>query len=166
MPARPLRIAFRENIAGARKPDFRPRLVRAREDAPGPGRSTPTQPRVLLVEDDFMVASEAEHALAAAGFTVVGTATTAEEAIALATQEHPALVVMDIRLAGGRDGIDAALELFRTLGLRCVFATAHANSEVRKRAAPAAPLGWLQKPYTTDSLAELVRRAVKELGAL
>src|ERR671914_540257 len=67
--------------------------------------------RVLLVEDDYFVALELESHLLEAGFVVVGTATTAEEAIVLAASESPELAIMDIRLAGLRDGIDAAIEL-------------------------------------------------------
>ena len=70
---------------------------------------------------------------------------------------------MDIRLAGDRDGIDTALELSGTHGVRCIFATAHSDSETRARAQAAAPLGWLQKPYTTASLVLQVRDALREL---
>src|SRR5262245_27672204 len=64
--------------------------------------------RVLVVEDDFLIAMQTEVALTSAGFEVVGPATTAEEAVALASEAQPTLVVMDIRLASTRDGIDAA----------------------------------------------------------
>ena len=73
------------------------------------------------------------------------------------------LVVMDIRLAGDRDGIDTALELFRSHGIRCIFASAYSDQEAQRRAAPAAPLGWLQKPYTMASLTAKVREALREL---
>ena len=59
------------------------------------------------------------------------------------------------------DGVETALELFRRRGIRSIFATAHADPEMRRRAAAAEPLGWLPKPYTTDSLAELVRQVLK-----
>jgi DNA-binding NarL/FixJ family response regulator len=119
--------------------------------------------RILLVEDDFFVALQAEAALIEAGFRVIGTVSSAEEAIALAQSEAPTLAVMDIRLAGRRDGVDAALELFRTLGVRCIFASAHDDGEVRRRAQPAAPLGWLAKPYTMASLVDMVWCALREL---
>src|ERR1700752_2003506 len=61
--------------------------------------------RVLVVEDDFLIAMQTEVALTAAGFEVVGPATTAEEAVALAQEAKPTLAVMDIRLASTRDGI-------------------------------------------------------------
>src|SRR6266545_6436179 len=70
-------------------------------------------PRVLVVEDDFLIAMQTEVALTAAGFEVVGPATTAEEAVALAREAQPALAVMDVRLASTRDGIDAARQLYQ-----------------------------------------------------
>ena len=129
----------------------------ARETA---GRQEPA--RILVVEDDFLIAMQTEAALAAAGFNVIGTAATAEQALALAEKERPVLAVMDIRLASKRDGIDAARQLYHELNIRCIFATAHDDETTRKRAAPYAPLGWLAKPYTTASLIALVTAAVRE----
>jgi DNA-binding NarL/FixJ family response regulator len=119
--------------------------------------------RILIVEDDFLIAMQTETALTDAGFEVVGTATTAEEAIALATERRPSLAVMDIRLASARDGIDAAKELFRDFHIRCIFATAHDDLHTRARAEPYAPLGWLAKPYSMTSLVALVMEARSEL---
>ncbi len=119
--------------------------------------------RILIVEDDLLVASQMETALTDTGFEIVGIVATGKEALHLAEAQSPTLVVMDIRLAGDRDGIDIALELFRSHGIRCIFASAYSDQEVRRRAAPAAPLGWLQKPYTMASLTGMVRAAVSEL---
>lgn len=115
---------------------------------------------ILIVEDDFLIAMQAENALADAGFHVVGVATTAEEALVLAAEHLPAIALMDIRLAGRRDGVEVAGELFRAFGIRCVFATAHDDQQTRTRAAPFSPLGWLTKPYTMASLISLVRDAL------
>lgn len=120
--------------------------------------------RIVVVEDDFLVASQMEAALTDAGFDIAGLATSANEAIALAASERPALCVMDIRLAGARDGIDAAVEIFKTLGIRCIFATAYADSGVRSRAENAVPLGWLQKPFSMASLVEAVHIALRNLA--
>ena len=119
--------------------------------------------RILIVEDDVLIASQMEVALAEDGFEIAGVASTGKEAVQLAEAQSPTLVVMDIRLAGDRDGIDAARELFRLHGVRCIFASAHSDDDTRRRAAPAAPLGWLQKPYTMASLTAMVRAAFKEL---
>jgi DNA-binding response OmpR family regulator len=119
--------------------------------------------RILVVEDDFLIASQMEAALTAAGFQIAGTASSGKEALQLAQSQSPTLAVMDIGLAGDRDGIDTALELFRSHGIRCIFASAYSDQEAQRRAAPAAPLGWLQKPYTMASLTAKVRAAVSEL---
>jgi two-component system, response regulator PdtaR len=118
---------------------------------------------ILVVEDDFLIGLQTVTALADAGFNVIGSATTAEEAIALAKAEQPSLAVMDIRLASQRDGIDAARVLFNDLGIRCIFATAHDDPHTRRRAEPFAPLGWLAKPYSMASLVRLVLHALSEL---
>ena len=144
-------------------PTDRPQLVFARDDAAGADRQPGKPERILVVEDDFLVAMQMESALTEAGFAVAGVAASGEDAIELALTERPRLAVMDIRLAGDRDGIDTALQLFAEHGIRCIFATAHHDEHSRRRAAPAGPLGWLHKPYTMASLVGMVRRALDEL---
>lgn len=131
--------------------------------SPGEPWSIGNPSSVLIVEDDFLIAMQMEAALSDAGVVLAGMARSAEEALDLAASQRPALAVMDIRLAGERDGVDAALDLFRKHAIRCIFATAHRDPEVRQRAGPALPLGWLQKPYTMKSLIEAVRKALNEL---
>lgn len=136
------------------------RLVRATEDVQGGG---PARGRVLIVEDEFFVAMDAEDSLTAAGFTVIGIAATADAAVALAEAQSPDIVLMDIRLVGSRDGIDAAAEIRGRFGIPAVFATAHSDPATRRRAeAAAAPLGWLSKPYSraevTAALGNALRR--------
>lgn len=120
--------------------------------------------RVLIVEDDYVVGLELEAALSEAGFGVVGTANSAQEAVRLAISERPILAVMDVRLVGRRDGVEAAIEMFDRCGVRCVFATAHNDAATRARAESAAPLGWLAKPYQLDALIAMVKAAVDELN--
>ena len=120
--------------------------------------------RILIVEDDYLIATQIEEALSDAGFALAGVAASAEEATGLAVAERPDFVIMDIRLSGQRDGIDAALELFQRHGIRCIFATAHGDQDVRQRAQPARPFGWLQKPYSMASLVEAAREATRELS--
>ena len=120
----------------------------------GAGRSAArTSPiRILLVEDEFLIAMSIEGDLRDGGYDVVGTAHSADDAVAMARAERPDLIVMDIRLVGKRDGIDAAIEIYGTMGIRSIFATAHGDPETMARALPAAPLGWVHKPYGRDSL--------------
>lgn len=140
---------------------FRPRMVFARDDSLYAGKRPDEPTKVLVVEDDYLVGSQVESALTDAGFKVAGVISSAEEAIEVAETRGVALVIMDVRLAGPRDGVDAAIELFKRHGIRSVFATAHADPETRKRAEGAMPLGWLQKPYSMSSLVTVVRAALK-----
>ena len=120
-----------------------------------------TRARILIVEDDYFVATGLEHALLDAGFEVVGIAVTAEQAVELGAAKQPELVVMDIRLAGSRDGIDAAIELLSKHGIRSLFATAHRDEATRARAERAQPLGWLTKPYPTRLAVETIRNILE-----
>lgn len=117
--------------------------------------------RVLIVEDEFFVAMDTEVGLTAAGFTVIGVAATADAAVALAETRSPDIVLMDIRLVGARDGIDAAAELRRRFGIPAVFATAHTDPATRQRAElAAAPLGWVSKPYSRAEVSAALGNAL------
>ncbi|WP_032936436.1 response regulator [Mesorhizobium sp. WSM3626] len=142
---------------------FKPQLAWSREEMGG-GEATPTAGRtILIVEDDYLIALDAEAGLTAAGFSLAGTAVSAEQAVSLALSTRPTLVLMDIRLLGKRDGIDAALELYRDHGIRCIFTTAHGDQEVKLRAEAARPLGWVQKPYSISTLVDAIRTGFQQL---
>jgi DNA-binding NarL/FixJ family response regulator len=122
-------------------------------------------PRILIVEDDYLVASQVEDALKEAGLQTSGIATTADEVMRLTESRRPILVLMDVRLRGQSDGIDTALKLYRVYGIRCIFTTANHDADIRRRAQAAEALGWLPKPYTMPSLVRLVRKALSDLHA-
>lgn len=114
------------------------------------GRTRPT--RVLIVEDEVFVAMDAEAILMAAGYDVVGTAAAADEAVAKTEKLTPDLVLMDIRLLGERDGIDAALEIKRRFPVPIIFVTANTDPVTHARAMQADPITLISKPFTRDSL--------------
>jgi DNA-binding NarL/FixJ family response regulator len=117
--------------------------------------------QVLIVEDEFFVALDLETTLQRAGFEVVGVARNAADAVRLAEAHQPSVVVMDVRIVGERDGIDAAIEIFQRFGIRSVFATAHHDPLTITRAAPANAAGWLVKPYSSEAVIAAVEAAVK-----
>jgi DNA-binding NarL/FixJ family response regulator len=139
-------------------------MVFARDESSGAAASSDALPRILIVEDDFLVSSDMEAGLTDAGFAVVGIATSAQEAIELAAAEEPHLVIMDIRLDGPSDGVEAALAIFKSQGIRSLFASAYHDPETRRRAEPCAPLGWIAKPYPMRALVAAVRDAVRTVG--
>ncbi|QKK20446.1 response regulator [Rhizobium indicum] len=118
-------------------------------------------PRILIAEDEYLIALEIENRLLDAGFEVVGIAVTADEAISIAGSTSPDLAIMDIRLAGRKDGVQAAIELFTTLGVRSIFATAYADARTHERASAASPIAWLQKPYSAEALIKVIEEYLK-----
>lgn len=119
---------------------------------------------VLIVEDEFFVALDLETTLQAAGFDVVGVANNAEDAVRLAETHKPFVIVMDVRLAGERDGIEAAIEIFERFGIRSVFASAHHDAGTMARASRANAAGWLAKPYSSEALLAAVEAAIVSQG--
>jgi CheY-like chemotaxis protein len=108
--------------------------------------------RILIVEDEVFVAMDAEAILTSAGYDVVATAASAEDALAKAARLLPDLVLMDIRLLGPRDGIDAALEITHKFKLPVIFVTANVDPVTHARAMQAKPLTILSKPFTSAGL--------------
>ncbi|HEU4655144.1 MAG TPA: response regulator [Steroidobacteraceae bacterium] len=127
--------------------------------------ATTRAPRILVVEDQYFVALDCEQQLAAAGFDCVGVATTAASALDLAEREKPDLIVMDVRMSSNADGVEAAIVIYERFGIRCIFATGHADENIRREAARARPLGWVEKPYSADRLIAQIYRGLEEVGA-
>jgi two-component system, response regulator PdtaR len=112
-----------------------------------PQDRTTASRRILLVEDEMFVAMDIERVAERAGHQVVGFAGTAERAVALADELRPDLILMDVRLRGERDGIDAAIEIRKRFDIPCLVISAFTDAETRERAAPARVLGFISKPF-------------------
>jgi CheY-like chemotaxis protein len=115
--------------------------------------------RVLVVEDEALIAMELESILEQQGHEVVDAVATEADAIAAARLTRPDLVLMDVRLARGGDGVATAIRLRQELGIRSIFITAQSDQVTRTRAAAAEPVGFLGKPLSPDLLARLIREA-------
>ena len=108
--------------------------------------------RVLVVEDEFFISLHTKGLLNALGHVVVAVAVSADQAINIAEREQPDVVLMDIRLLGSRDGIDAAEEIRARLGIGSIFVTANTDPQTRRRAEAVRPIGFLEKPLTEQRL--------------
>ncbi len=108
--------------------------------------------RILLVEDERITAMYEQGLLEDAGYTVTGTVSSAEDAIRIADEQSPDLVLMDIKLAGEMDGIKAAAVIRERFGIPVVFVTAHTDKEFLDRAKISEPFGYVVKPFTLDGL--------------
>jgi two-component system, response regulator PdtaR len=116
--------------------------------------------RILIVEDDYFTATSYHHALEAAGFAVVGIASTYEEALAICSQELPDLVIMDVRLSSAKDGIDAAIDIRALHDIPAIFVSAFTDPATRKRIEGAMAMGVLAKPIRIEHLVRYVAEAL------
>lgn len=124
------------------------------------GPDSGSSKRVMVVEDDFLVAMTVENSLADAGYRVTAVVPSGETALVEAERAKPDLVIMDIRLAGELDGIETACRLLAR-GIRCIFASAHSDKAIMTRGAAAEPLGWLTKPFSSNQLLVAVADALR-----
>ncbi|MCC8392220.1 PAS domain S-box protein [Paraburkholderia sp. MMS20-SJTR3] len=124
-----------------------------------------TPARILIVEDDRIVARDIAQQMTRVGHTVVGTTTRGEDALVLARDTQPELVLMDVRLEGELDGIDAARLLRDQFDLAVVFLTAYADEDTVRRATTAEPFGYVLKPFDDNQLRTMVEMALYKHGA-
>jgi two-component system, response regulator PdtaR len=121
--------------------------------------------RVAIVEDEVLLADFIEVALTDAGFTVVGKAVDADQAISLLRKEQPDVAVLDIRLGGPRNGVDVAIEIMRSQNIKVIFATAESSPAVIARAKRVKAARWLPKPYDGDQMIAAVEAAMAQRHA-
>jgi two-component system, cell cycle sensor histidine kinase and response regulator CckA len=108
--------------------------------------------RILLVEDEKVVAADIEECIKGLGYEVAGSAASGAEALRLARQVEPDLVLLDIKLKGDMDGIEVAGALHESLKIPVVYLTAFADAEILERARKTAPSGYVLKPFDDRSL--------------
>ena len=108
--------------------------------------------RVLVVEDEALIAMDLGMTLEDGGHEVVATARSAPEAVRLAGAHAPDVVLMDLNLAGGTRGEDAAREILCAHGIRSIFVSGSLDEMGRGDLADLAPLGMLVKPVHPGAL--------------
>jgi PAS domain S-box-containing protein len=108
--------------------------------------------RILIVEDETIVAMDIERGLRALGYEVAGVTGSGEEAVRLAGVHRPDVALMDIRLHGRMDGIEAGRIIRTQYQVPIVFLTAHADAGTVERAKVAEPFGYLLKPFEDGEL--------------
>lgn len=118
------------------------------------------QHRILVVEDEGIVALDIQGKLESMGYSVPRIVSSAEDAIAAATLLKPDLVLMDIQLEGDLDGIDAAERIGADLGIPVVYLTAYSDERTLERAKAARPFGYLLKPFEERELYTTVEIAI------
>ena len=120
--------------------------------------------RVLIVDDEVLLADYVACVVEDHGHEVVGTAMTAGEAMQLLREHRPDVAILDIRLKGEADGVDLAGSM-RASGLSVphIFITGSGDPETRARAAATTPLAFLQKPFNDAKLLGVLAEVARSL---
>lgn len=116
--------------------------------------------KLLIVEDEEIVAFDIESTLKSLGYQVLAVVSSGEEAIASAAQLHPDLVLMDIMLKGRTNGIEAAKEIRNLFNIPIVYLTAYADISTLQRAKMTEPFGYLLKPFEEKELQTTIEIAL------
>ena len=117
--------------------------------------------RILVVEDEHIVAMGIKKMLKSLGYQVTGIASTGEDAISKAESTFPDLVLMDIMLKGNIDGIEAAREIITRFGLPVVYLSAYSDSQILERAKQTGPFGYIVKPFEERDLHSSIEVALQ-----
>lgn len=118
------------------------------------------QAKILVVEDEVILARTIANQLTQLGYTVVGTASSGVAAMNIANNSQPDLVLMDVVLKGEMDGITAASQICSQYDIPVVFLTAYADENTLQRAKSILPLGYIVKPFSPGELRVAVELAL------
>jgi len=113
-------------------------------------------PRVLIVEDEVIIAMSLQMELQAVGYSVNQPVSTGEAAISIVQQEMPDVILMDISLAGKVDGIEAAQQIWELADVPIIFMTGYPDHTVEKRTKQLNPLGYFIKPIQISAIKSLI----------
>jgi len=116
--------------------------------------------RILIVEDESVVATNLQEALVDMGYDVIDWVPTGEEALDLAARMDPDLILMDIHLAGKLDGIATARRIWQTQQIPIVYCTAHADLDTLKAVQTTESYGYVVKPVQSDAIRAAIELAV------
>lgn len=116
--------------------------------------------RIVVVEDDDLLADEIEQTLTVLGYEVVGRAATSDECLTLVERTAPDLVLMDVKIRGERDGIDTTARLKELTDVPVVYLTGFSDDQTLRRAKQTAAHGYLVKPFRTAELKSAVEIAL------
>jgi len=120
-----------------------------------------SEPRALIVEDEALIAEELRERLSRLGFTVIAAVGSGEEGVEIATRERPDLVLMDIRLSGQKDGVQAAKEIREQVDVPIVYLTAHSDRLTVERANRTDHDGFILKPFVRRELQSTIAIAMR-----
>ena len=119
-----------------------------------------TDARVLIVEDEVIVAEALKQTLKASHYKVIGHATDGREAVQMARQLHPDVILMDIVLRGRTSGIEAAVSIQREIDTSIIYVTGQSSEPLVNAAARSGALGYIVKPFQAQQVTSSIKIAL------
>lgn len=116
--------------------------------------------RVLIVDDQFLIVEFLRIWTEACGFEVCGAAKSAEQAVAMALEHRPDIVLMDVQLDRGGDGVAAAAEIVRAIPTKIIFVTGSTDAATMARIMAETPFAAMVKPVDPVELGQVLERAM------
>lgn len=116
--------------------------------------------KILLVEDEVITATALKMGLEELGFLVCPLATRGKSAVALAVQECPDVVLMDVNLPGELNGIEAAKIILESLDTKILFLTGYHDDDVTAKIKALDPLGYFVKPVSAERIKEMLDKSL------
>ena len=125
--------------------------------------NNPTKHKILVVEDEMIIAADLSMQLANIGYEVIGIQTRAEDAINNLKVNRPDLILMDINLAGDMDGIDAAKHILENFSIPVIFLTSNTDDATFQRAIETKPYAFIAKPFQINDLTRNLKIAFQHI---
>ena len=119
--------------------------------------------KLLIVEDEAIIGLQLEETLESMGFEVVGRAMSGKEAVSMAKKFKPDLILMDIVMPGGMNGIQAAKKIQAKSDIPIIFITGHADEKWLEQAKSIKPLGYILKPFHDHQVRAMVEIALQRI---
>ena len=114
--------------------------------------------KLLIVEDEFIIAQDIQNIVRQLGYAVMGTAKSAQEALTIIEQELPDLILLDIKIHGSFSGIDLAYIVETQYEIPYLYITSYADDETLKMINASKAIGYILKPFKKDDIARALQK--------
>ena len=116
--------------------------------------------KILIVEDEMILASDVKYQLEELGYNVVGIVNNGKDAIKLTLETDPDVILMDIVIKGDIDGIETAQQINKLYNIPIIYTTAYFDEEILERAKKTEPYGYIIKPYQEGQIHTAILMAI------
>jgi CheY-like chemotaxis protein len=120
-------------------------------------------PKILIVEDEAVIALDIQYTLENLGYRVPAVVSSGEESIEKASEIHPDLVLMDIKLSGDMDGISAAEQIYNRFRIPVVYLTAYSDEKMLEGMRRIMLFGYISKPFDEGVLKSTIEKVLGQM---